>query len=355
MVCKGVSENRWCYISFKKEKMSTLKWISTNESEGKAKLVINKEPNKIFKRNDKDFLNVLSIFGAARQGKSFLMNCLAGKNGVFRISNQKDSCTQGIDISEHTMNVKEFSRIHCRRGDPETNFSQKMRVGFIDAEGQGDKDITYDANLICPILLISKCVIFNWKDSLQKDRILNLLGVMQKAAVNVSMEAEVSGEEESGTIFGHLHLVFRDWQYTGSDEKAVLKDIFKEERSADNAAAIRNQIRRSIQQSFESITVWLFPAPVESSAELSSELSYEKTSLAFQNKLAEFRQVLSEQLQEPMTFNGRALTGRIIPGMVNEIARVLNSGQSVKPASAYVNMTKTEVEQLRTQLEVRYR
>lgn len=34
----------------------------------------------------------------------------------------------------------------------------------------GDRDITYDANLTCPIVLASKAVIFNWKDSLQKVR-----------------------------------------------------------------------------------------------------------------------------------------------------------------------------------------
>ena len=27
------------------------------------------------------------------------MNCLAGEKEIFRISNEKDSCTQGIDIS----------------------------------------------------------------------------------------------------------------------------------------------------------------------------------------------------------------------------------------------------------------
>ena len=36
----------------------------------------------------------------------------------------------------------------------------------------------YDANLICPILLASKCVIFNWKGDLQKDHILSTLGIM---------------------------------------------------------------------------------------------------------------------------------------------------------------------------------
>lgn len=62
-----------------------------------------------------------------------------------------------------------------------------MRVCFVDVEGQGDRDVTYDARLASAILPLTKCVIFNWRDSLQVDRILNLLGVMQRAAHNVDL------------------------------------------------------------------------------------------------------------------------------------------------------------------------
>ncbi|CAM9210381.1 unnamed protein product [Chrysoparadoxa australica] len=41
---------------------------------------------------------------------------------------------------------------------------------------------------------------------------LNLLGVMQRAANNVNTDAE----EEEGPVFGHLHIVFRDWHFTGT-------------------------------------------------------------------------------------------------------------------------------------------
>lgn len=62
-----------------------------------------------------------------------------------------------------------------------------MRILFADVEGQGDRDATYDARLASAILPVSKCVIFNWRDSLQVDRMLNHLGVMQRAAHNVDL------------------------------------------------------------------------------------------------------------------------------------------------------------------------
>jgi hypothetical protein len=58
----------------------------------------------------------------------------------------------------------------------------------------GDRDVTYDANLICPIVLASKAVLFNWKDSLQKDKLLNMLGIVARAAASVAPEEEDGGE-----------------------------------------------------------------------------------------------------------------------------------------------------------------
>ena len=65
--------------------------------------------------------------------------------------------------------------------------STAVRVLFADVEGQGDRDAAYDARLASAILPLTKCVIFNWRDSLQVDRMLNLLGVMQRAAHNVDL------------------------------------------------------------------------------------------------------------------------------------------------------------------------
>ena len=42
-----------------------------------------------------------------------------------------------------------------------------VRVLFADVEGQGDRDAAYDARLASAILPLTKCVVFNWRDSLQ--------------------------------------------------------------------------------------------------------------------------------------------------------------------------------------------
>lgn len=175
----------------KSGKISSYKWITT-ETTAEGRVLKAHDMEHVFRTLESSPLNLISIFGRARQGKSFLMNCLAGEEQIFKISNEKESCTQGIDISDKWMSVTDFSKVYGGSA-----CEGKLQIGFVDAEGQGDRDVAYDANLVCPILLASKCVIFNWKGDLQKDHIISTLGIMARAAKNVSLTEE---ELSSGTL-----------------------------------------------------------------------------------------------------------------------------------------------------------
>jgi hypothetical protein len=66
--------------------------------------------------------------------------------------------------------------------------------------------------------LVAKCVIFNWRDSLQKDKLLDQLGVMVHSAQSVELNENANtggGGGGEAKPFGHLHIVFRDWSYDG--------------------------------------------------------------------------------------------------------------------------------------------
>ena len=184
----------------KSQDISSHKWIST-ELTSRGKVLVAHDVNQVYENLGPSPCNLISIFGRARQGKSFLMNCLAGEEQIFKISNEKESCTQGIDISEKWMTVSEFSKV-----DGGALCEGDAKVGFVDAEGQGDRDVSYDANLVCPILLASKCVIFNWKGDLQKDHIMSTLGIMTRAARNVSLTEDelASGIDLMSSFFFNL-------------------------------------------------------------------------------------------------------------------------------------------------------
>lgn len=91
-------------------------------------------------------INLISIFGAARQGKSFLMNLLADQQDLFKISNLREPCTQGVDLSGHFISLEAFSALN---GCPAVTQSKQLQIGFVDAEGQGDRDITCTLSACC--------------------------------------------------------------------------------------------------------------------------------------------------------------------------------------------------------------
>jgi hypothetical protein len=87
------------------------------------------------------------------------------------------------------------------------------------------------------------------------------------------------------------------------------------------------------------------------SAQLSSILSYERTQLAFKEKLGALRATLASQLSQPTRFNGQELTGNNMGQVVETVAKLLNSGDAVRPKPAWVSMMCSEIEQSRTRFE----
>jgi hypothetical protein len=63
------------------------------------------------------------------------------------------------------------------------------------------------------------------------------------------------------------------------------------------------------------------------------------------------RAKLSSQLADPSIFDGKALCGNTIGGIVETIANVLNTGEAVRPKPAWVSMICSEIEQTRLMFE----
>ena len=100
-----------------------------NEDNSKGQEWLNRKDNKlnihsppVLQQLDvigQDFINFVTILGPARQGKSFLLNCLVGED-VFETAN-----TMGV----HTKGVKLSSTVHKE--------NDNGSFLFVDTEGQG--------------------------------------------------------------------------------------------------------------------------------------------------------------------------------------------------------------------------
>ena len=79
----------------------------------------------------------------------------------------------------------------------------------------------------------------------------------------------------------------------------------------------------TIQESFESINVWLFPPPVANTAGLSEKIRFNQLQPQFRNTLRDLRKKLTDQLKQPMLFNNKALTARRVNYLLPELVKVL--------------------------------
>jgi hypothetical protein len=235
-------------------------------------------------------LNLIMICGRAREGKSFLMNMLAGRDGLFRVSPSNVPCTVGTDMSPHFDSASDFA------GAP-----VKGLVGFLDTEGQGDRGAAFDVQLGAPSLLLSKVVILNWKGRPAKDEMLQKLAVLAEAASRIRLdsseeEGEEEGKEGQYAVFGHLHIILRDCP----DIEGVGDLILHQEpgRATDKGRTERNRIREVLQESFESISIWGLPSPITDAMALDEgKFTEADCSEAFTQAVGRLKAKVAEQIK----------------------------------------------------------
>jgi len=129
-----------------------LKWVLADDEAGPLRAT--EEAGRVLASVHPDQpLNVVTIVGAARKGKSFLMNALTRRDGMFRASAGTPPCTAGADLSPALMSL---SDLKSGRGGTTGHSPSDPTIAFVDMEGQGDKSTDHDVRLATPFLLVSK-------------------------------------------------------------------------------------------------------------------------------------------------------------------------------------------------------
>ncbi len=298
----------------------------------KGNLAVTEKGGDLLKKLDKDEnCNLVFIFGNARSGKSFMMNCLVGARGLFQVANTATPCTKGVDVSSYLAkhsalveHVKSYASVE------EVNKGPDSLIGFVDVEGQGAEDGTYDTMLALPLLLTSKVVLFNHKGAPTISHMLSQLGVLARAAeyIDLTEEGKEEDEEEEGgpKKFGHLHVLFRDFSFEGEIED-VMEQLMAPEKvpkraplnkraslksAVDPAKAVkeRNDIRQLLKENFASINVWLFKQPAEADVLMAnSEVPEETIDPEFTATVKQLIATMAGQLSTPTLFSDRPLSG----------------------------------------------
>ena len=297
------------------------------------------DPTNNVVRNIKEPLNLISVMGPARSGKSTLMNLLAGckVTELFPTSPGMETFTKGIFIPTRMLSLPEFSALE---GDPPVQSSDSnIKVTFVDTEGQGALGTSYDMSLFSPVLISSRVVIYNRTGGLLVEEIINQLGMMTQAA----QKLRIASNDSSGAIFGHLFIVFNQFRLNRTDTAATLQaTLVNDEKETDTSSQNRNAIRALLRSSFESIQVYILPDQLkdESRDALADGTKSFLLLDDFRPKYLEYFKVLrlglSQALVRPRELSkGTALTGGALADFMPQFTAAINKAEPLNIPSIF--------------------
>ena len=212
------------------------------------------------------------------------------------------------------------------------------QIAFLDAEGQGDRGLNYDIQLVAPLLLLATSVIFNWFGRPEKDTMLMKLGCLAKAAQRIDTP------EGARKPFGHLYIILRD----NPDDTGVKEMLLDDEGDGCDPIpedyAERNQVRQLLRNSYLKISVLGFPAPVENTQ---LDFTPEQVTDAFKSKIDELREAVSVDFSEPRLVGSedKPLTAQMAAGLARSLVSAVNKNAAkISPKSAFMAMQQMETD-----------
>ncbi|KAL7948665.1 hypothetical protein V8C42DRAFT_315125 [Trichoderma barbatum] len=276
-------------------------------------------------RQINDALNLISIMGPTRSGKSTLMNLLAGctDEPLFTTSPGAESWTRGTNLGNKIMGAKEFSRLD---DGVEVPLANPQKVAFLDTEGHGDQGDLYDIILFTPAILCSRVIVFNTTD-VAKDTILTSLAMMTLAADKLNFGGD---KKTTGPKFGQLVIIINKYDLGGSVDD-VRKNILRKEIGRTEAIRRRNKIREKLSAEFEDVTVHLLRGNSLKEGVQSKINDKSKEFLVLDdfndNYVRDFKNLrsqLSQMLRTPRLVAGAPLSGASTADFVSSIVKSIN-------------------------------
>lgn len=230
--------------------LQTIKIIDVINNE----LKLNSNFDKILQKIQTDKISILTINGALRSGKSFILNYLLkflfpDKDfNFFNWSHGYESCTQGMWMLSEPIILK--------------NNNEDISLLILDTQGlfDGHLDTKVSTSLFAFSSLISSYQIYNIDKRLQE----NHLQYLELFSEYARMVRTYEGLNDSAP-FQNLHFLIRDWQFfnTDNDLEKNIKDnneYFVNFLTKSNTIEGEN-MRNNILNCYQNINCSMLPHP----------------------------------------------------------------------------------------------
>ncbi|XP_072889736.1 guanylate-binding protein 7-like [Hemitrygon akajei] len=219
-----------------------------------GKLQLNPEALKVL-QSIKDPMVVVAVVGAARTGKSYLMNCLAGGKNGFSVDSTVQSHTKGIWM-------------WCRSLPQRPN----EVLLLLDTEGLGDPekgDLNHDNSINLLAILLSSIFIYNGQRNIDQQSLQDLHFVTELSKrIQMKSQPNACDRWDFVRFFPEFVWLIRDFTLKLKiDRKDVTPNEYLEHRLKLKDGEISeqdkkyNELRRCIRDHFPSRCCFAFPIP----------------------------------------------------------------------------------------------
>lgn len=256
-----------------------------------------------------------------------MLNYLLNQEGLFAVGG-KNQCTTGMDITDRPMRFAEMKQKLLRRSEESTvgDGDDLPAVAVVDVQGYGMEGGQYDMTLLATTLLMSKVTILNYLGQVPREELYRRLTLMA-AIGNKIVRSE--GYSVSDKLFGHLHIVCRDFHFKLNEEEEtarLLEWASVKEPERDSKARTRNEARAC----FAGIHVHLLPFPSE------VDVLNEHDSIPFDQLRPDFKVAMEklaekvvQNLREPHEVDGTSLTPGCLGSFLTTTVKYLQENEEV--------------------------
>uniref|UniRef100_A0A646QD21 Interferon-induced guanylate-binding protein 1 n=1 Tax=Hemiscolopendra marginata TaxID=943146 RepID=A0A646QD21_9MYRI len=266
---------------------------------------------------------VIGIVGDYRSGKSFLLNCLAGR--------QENGFELGDSVVAHTKGIWIWCQPHP--------FLKNTTIIFMDSEGLQDpdkNDYNYDMNIITLCFLLSSTLIYNTTGRIDGGLIdkLSFVSEVTKHIQVRSGKHEAVDDEDISLQFPYLLVVIRDFFLKLSKDKQEITPteyFYLCLKTDERRPKSFNQPRRIISQYFppKKCSCFVLPIPTPKHNWLSTLHLAPKQAIApeFIEKCSELKSFLTSISKSKTVGCLQNINGHLFLGLVECYLEAIEGGE----------------------------
>ena len=304
------------------------------------KLILNEEALKII--NDiKENIILVSIFGKARTGKSYLMNLLlnseehSSKPGKgFKVTSQSTSPSRGLYLWN----------------TPIKKPNSKEKILFLDSEGLNSESIyqqgTY-SKLLALILMISSLFIYNTSGDINSNS-LNELELIIHLTDSFGINEKINKDKLIAELCPKFIWALRDFDIEMIDKNiepdAYMDQCLKERFDGKNKDEI-NVIKENLIKYFNQRECVALPKPVEEDKDLImlKRMPFNELQENFRNEFLILKDKVYNSSKAKI-INGKIINGPTIAYLLDKIVKEINDEKIPNISDIFNEMTLYHIE-----------